>query len=75
MTPAAAALVPRLLEPDEDIRKHLVEVLGGIGDETTVAELTPLLKDRDKNVAKAAMLAIDRIRTRSSDRGVLSTAR
>ena len=74
-TPAAAALVPRLLEPDEGTRKHVVEVLGGIGDESTVAALTPLLKDRDKNVAKAAKLAIDRIRTRSSDRGVLTTAR
>jgi HEAT repeat protein len=74
-TPVAAALVPRLLEPNEGIRKHVVEVLGGIGDETTVAELTPLLKDRDKNVAKAAELAVDRIRTRSIDRGVPSTVR
>ncbi len=74
-TPAAAGLVPRLLEPDEGIRRHVAEVLGGIGDQSTVAGLTPLLKDRDKSVQKAAKLAIERIKTRSSDRGVLSTAR
>ena len=63
-TPAAAALVPRLLEPEETIRKHVAEVLGDIGDESTVAGLTPLLKDRNKEVQKAARLAIERIQTR-----------
>jgi HEAT repeat protein len=63
-TPAAAGLVPRLLEPDEGIRRHVAEVLGGIGDQSTVAGLTPLLKDRDKSVQKAAKLAIERIKTR-----------
>lgn len=63
-TPAAAGLVPRLLEPDEGIRRHVAEVLGGIGDQSTVAGLTPLLKDRDKSVQKAAKLAIERINTR-----------
>jgi HEAT repeat protein len=63
-SPTVARLLPRLLEPDEGIRRHLVEVLGGIGDESTVARLTPLLKDRDKDVAKAAKSAIERIKRR-----------
>jgi HEAT repeat protein len=63
-TTVAAPLMPRLLEPDEGIRRHVAEVLGGIGDESTVAGLTPLLKDRDKSVQKAARLAIERIKTR-----------
>ena len=63
-TAVATPLLPRLLEPDEGIRRHVAEVLGGIGDESTVAGLTPLLKDRDKSVQKAARLAIERIKTR-----------
>jgi HEAT repeat protein len=63
-TAVAAPLIPRLLEPDEGIRRHVAEVLGGIGDESTVAGLTPLLKDKDKSVQKAARLAIERIKTR-----------
>jgi HEAT repeat protein len=63
---AAAGLVPRLQEPDEAVRRHVAQVLGGIGSESTVASLTALLKDRDKDVARAAKLAIERIRMRMS---------
>jgi HEAT repeat protein len=64
-SPAAAGLIPRLFEPDEAIRRHVAEVLGGIGDASTIAGLTPLLSDRNKEVAKAARLAIERIKTRT----------
>jgi HEAT repeat protein len=63
---AAAGLVPSLQEPDEAVRRHVAQVLGGIGSESTVASLTALLKDRDKDVARAAKLAIERIRMRMS---------
>lgn len=59
---AVKPVVPRLQEPDEAVRRHLATVLGAIGDETTVAALTPLKDDRDREVAAAATHAIERIK-------------
>jgi HEAT repeat protein len=56
------ALAPRLQEPDADVRAQVAEALGVLGDESTVAVLDPLTKDRDRNVAAAATQAIDRIK-------------
>jgi HEAT repeat protein len=58
-------LVPRLQEPDEAVRRSVVEVMGALGDESTVAPLTPLLQDRNKDVVKAATHAIKRIGMRA----------
>ena len=58
----AAQSLPRLHEPDEGVRKHLATVLGAIGDQSTVAALTPLKDDRDREVAAAATHAIERIK-------------
>ena len=56
------ALTPRLQEPDPDVRAHVAEVLGALGDPSTVAVLDPLTKDRDRGVITAATQAIDRIK-------------
>jgi HEAT repeat protein len=55
-------LVPRLQEPDEGVREHLAEVLGAIGNQSTVTVLTPLKNDSNRDVANAATHAIERIK-------------
>jgi HEAT repeat protein len=55
-------VLPRLKEPDEGVREHLVTVLGAIGDQSIVPALTPLKDDRDRDVAAAATHAIERIK-------------
>jgi len=58
-------LMPRLQEPDADVRTHVVEVLGALGDASTVPALGPLTKDRDRGVVTAANQAMDRIKMRN----------
>jgi HEAT repeat protein len=60
--PVADELIPRLQEPDASVRRHVAEVLGAIGSEGTIVALTPLQKDGDRDVVKAANQAIERIR-------------
>jgi HEAT repeat protein len=55
----------RLREPDADVRRHLVTVLGGLGDQTTVTGLMPYKEDPDRDVAAAATSAIERIKMTS----------
>ena len=57
--------VVRLQEPDADVRRNLVTVLGGIGDQTTVTVLMPYKEDPDRDVAAAATSAIERIKMTS----------
>ena len=57
-----ANVLPRLQEPDEGVREYLAAALGAIGDETTIAALTPLKDDPDRDVASAAAHAIERIK-------------
>jgi HEAT repeat protein len=54
-------LVVRLQEPD-DTRRNLMPILGAVGDQTTVAALTPYKTDPDRDVATAATYAIERIK-------------
>ncbi len=60
--PVLAPVVARLQEPDDDVRRHLVTILGALGDQSTVTALTPFAHDRDGDVATAATYAIERIR-------------
>lgn len=60
--PMAATLVPRLQEPDADVREAVADVLGRIGDATTVPALEAAAKDRDPSVASAARRAVARLR-------------
>ena len=55
-------IVVRLQEPDVDVRRNLVAILGAVGDQSTVAALTPFKADRDRDVATAATYAIERIK-------------
>jgi HEAT repeat protein len=55
-------LMPRLKEPDPDVRARVAEVIGALGDQSAVAALDPLTKDRDRSVAEAAANAIERIK-------------
>ena len=56
------SVVPRLVvsldAPDVDVRKQLVDVLAGIGDDSVESEIRALLVDPDPNVAGAAADAL-----------------
>jgi HEAT repeat protein len=62
---AISDLTPRLKEPSTNTRRTIVEVLGAVGDTSTVASLSPLLTDREKEVVHAATVAIERIKMRT----------
>ena len=47
-------LMPRLQEPSEKTRRTIVDVLGAVGDTSTIADISPLLTDRDSDVASRA---------------------
>jgi HEAT repeat protein len=58
-------LVPALKDPDEDARARAAEIVGALGGPGEVAALEPLTKDRDRDVAETADIAIARIRMRN----------
>jgi HEAT repeat protein len=55
-------LVPRLQEPDANVREAVADVLGLIGGASVVAPLEAAAKDRDASVASAAKRALARLR-------------
>ena len=55
-------LVPHLQDPDAAIRGNVALVLGAIGGDAVLAALQPLTQDKDRDVARAAMHAIERIK-------------
>jgi HEAT repeat protein len=55
-------VVTRLQDPDADVRRNLLAVLGAVGDLSTVTALTPYKEDRNRDVATAATYAIERIK-------------
>jgi HEAT repeat protein len=57
--------IVRLREPDTDVRRNLVTILGAIGDQSTAMTLTPYKEDPDRGVAAAATSAIERIKMTS----------
>ena len=60
-----APAVVRLKEPDVDVRRNLVTILGVLGDQSTAIVLTPYKEDRSREVATAASNAIERINERT----------
>jgi HEAT repeat protein len=59
--PIAQAVVPRVQDPDPDIREALIDVLGVIGDQSTLPVLQAAAKDADASVAAAAKRAAARL--------------
>lgn len=58
----APSLLPHLQDPSAAIRGNIAMVLGAIGGEQTIAALQPLTEDRDRDVARAATRAIERLK-------------
>jgi HEAT repeat protein len=61
----AAALVPRLQDPDAGIREAMADVLGMVGDASALPALATAAKDRDGSVVAAARRAAARLRAAS----------
>jgi HEAT repeat protein len=57
-------VVPRMQDPEPDLRQALADVLGVIGDQSTLPALEAAAKDGDASVAAAAKRAIARIQAR-----------
>ncbi len=55
---AITALFPFLRDPDKDVRKFAVDILGLIGTDQSRPQLLPLLKDEDENVRVATVEAL-----------------
>jgi HEAT repeat protein len=60
----APTLLPRLQDPDRELRAAFADVLGAVGDASTIDALTNAAKDADPMVANAARRAIARIKAR-----------
>jgi HEAT repeat protein len=59
-------IVPRLQEPDANVREAIADVLGVIGDASTIPELDAVAaRDRDASVISAAKRAKARIQVRT----------
>ena len=59
--PMIPTLLPRLQDPDADMREAFVDVLGVIGDATNLPALEAAAKDRDDSVVAAAKRASARL--------------
>ncbi len=67
--PLLAELYGYLSDPDAEIRASLCDLLGALGDESSLARLQPLVTDPSANVADAANRAIERLKRRGAERG------
>src|SRR5205823_5908487 len=61
----APALVAHLQDPSPAIRGNTAQVIGAIGDGSSLTALQPLTQDRDRDVVEAANRAIERINLRT----------
>lgn len=64
--PAAKALSMRLGEPDRDVRKFIVDIIGEIGDLSCVDALIRALGDSDMNVRSSAMEHLGKMKAKSA---------
>ena len=63
---AADGLVSHLKDPDSSIRGNVALILGAIGTQSHVTALEAVAKDRDRDVARAAGRAVERIKMRGA---------
>lgn len=70
-SPALEALLGRLEDPDEDLRKFCVDVLGEIGDPLAVEGLVGRLRDEQENVQGAAAEALGKIAGERAEQALL----
>jgi hypothetical protein len=61
--PMSSTLTPRLQEPDPAVREAMADVLGFVGDASTLPALEAAAKDAEPSVAAAAKRAIARLGT------------
>jgi len=59
-----STIVPRLQEPDANVRESMADVLGMVGDASVLPAIEALAKDREASVAAAARRAAARIKAR-----------
>jgi HEAT repeat protein len=57
----APTVLPRIQDPDADLREALIDVMGVIGNDSTLAALQAAEKDGNASVAAAATRAVARI--------------
>ncbi len=57
------ALLPYLYDADHDVRKFVVDILGGIGSEEAVTHLITTLEDSDINVVVSAAEALGNVKS------------
>ncbi len=58
---ATEELIKDLKLKDSSLRRHAIEMLGIMGDETAIDALTPLLKDENRLVRVEAVSALKKI--------------
>ncbi len=63
---AAKALSIRLDEPDQDVRKFIVDIIGEIGDLSCAGALIKALGDSDMNVRSSAMEHLGKMKAKSA---------
>jgi HEAT repeat protein len=64
--PAAKGLSSRLDEPDRDVRKFIVDIIGEIGDLSCAEALIKALGDSDMNVRSSAMEHLGKMKAKSA---------
>jgi HEAT repeat protein len=64
--PCVPILLPYLKSPDFDVRKFACDILGLIGNEVIVPDVTELLNDPDKNVLLSAIETLGNLRVTSA---------
>jgi HEAT repeat protein len=72
---ALSTLLEASADPDEDVRKQVVDALGGIGDEGASDRLAEMLGDPDPNVRGAAADALGAIGSARSVSALLAAAK
>ena len=60
------ALLPYMYDPDPNVRKFVVDILGVNGSHQAVAHLIELLKDQDENVVISAVEALGNVKSEAS---------